>query len=313
MGANLFNWRNLQLVNHVLTDFVHNLRYPNGMIGNQIVFSKSVSKDNGKFRVLKADGLYELGQQIAKGAWADANTAGYSSTTYSCEEFGAGWFVVKDEMEEADDTLNIYQDQVMLANERVDRRFEERVFAAIKTTSAVKSTKTLTSGVVWINSTSVNSSSDFKGDIAWAKRVIKSATKQSLEANTIIIPSKVADYLWMHPDIYDFQKYVNPNIMDIHSMPSKIFGLNVLVANSVYITDATNKKGTSTVTQCLTDKAIVCHLSSKYPWVVAFKRRNKRFMIRDDNPKVITGEVNQAFDIKVLNTDLAAMIVNIEA
>jgi len=64
----------------------------------------------------------------------------------------------------------------------------------------------------------------------------------------------------------------------------------------------------------VSDIAVVAYIGSNSDntWITCFQRHEKRNMMKENNEKFIAGEVNEAYQFKVMNSNYAVQLTNIE-
>ena len=314
MPDKIFNHRQLQLVTNKLNGFVAKNVYMPEHKWHEFIPVLPVSKREGTFYVEKDKGLFELADRIAPGQWADYNTEDWTSSSYAVADYARAWFATKDELEEADSELNLLQNRVKRAHKNVDLRKEYQAMSLAVLTASVLAL--YTAPAVWVKTTTnaVNNSISIVAHIVEAKRRVGSATNYTVMPNKLIIGGKVANLIGIHNDFYQIDQYTTKGLYRRVGMPAEIHGCKVIVVNSVYVPNSERIKSSQSKSLMMSDQAIVCYTSDnpEDTWITCFQRHPKRVMIRENNDKVLSGEVNEAYQFKVINSNYAIIIKNIE-
>lgn len=315
MADKVFNHRQLQLVSHKLNGFVSKQVFMPEMKWNTFIPVMPVSKREGVFYVEKEKGLFELADRVASGEWANYNTEDWTSSSYKVEDYARGFQATKDELEEADNELNLLQMRTRRAFKNVELRKEYEALSLAFLTASVLTI--YTAPAVWVKTTTnlPNNSTSIVQHLVEAKRKIGSATNYTIMANKLLLGGKVANVIGIHNDFYDIDKYTNSGIYRRSGIPKVIQGLDVTEIDSVYMPHSERIKSSQTKSSMISDQAIVAYVNMNDPedtWITCFQKHPKRVMIRENNEKVIAGEVNESYQFKVLNSNYAVLIDNIE-
>lgn len=202
--------------------------------GNQFIASKlfprvRVGKQSDKYFIYGNESL-RLAESVREpGTPFKRYGFTLSNTSYYCEQVGREHAIPWEDRDSADPAINLDQDSVQMLTDQIDLELENRL-ASLITTSNITQNTTLTTNYQWNNYDS--STSDPEKDIKTAKVTIQAATGRA--PNTIVMGYQVAENLAHHPTIVELRKYTSPEFLNDAGLPSRLFGLNVLLANAVY-------------------------------------------------------------------------------
>lgn len=314
-NAKGFNTSNLKLVDHVLKNFVQNNVFDTPFIHQDYCPVIPVNSLVGKFYVMKDGSYFELAREYVGGVWAEAGGEDWTSSTYDCHYWAAGWHATKDDLKEADSQLNLLQNRIATAVKKVERRKEYEFFALVGATASYGTRLSLTTNDCWVTSVGVAvATATIHDNVVLMKRYVASATGYQYEANTMFIPAIVADGIQTHPEIYSITKYTNPDLIHESGIPMRLWGLKVVVVKGRYVSISGAKAASPSKTAMLSDKVGFAHINMSDPeksWIVRFQRYGRRMMINENNDKVISGDVSEVFDTKVIHTAMASLLDNV--
>jgi len=310
-----FNLSNLKLVSHVLGNFSKNAVFDTEFVHQDYCPIIPVDALSGIFRVSKEGDYFELARKYAGGVWADSAGEEWSSSTYTCSYWAEGYKAVKDDMAEADANLNLLQNRISKAIRKVERRKEFEFFNLVGTTASYGTKTALTTSQCWVTTAGiVNQTATIKEDVNLQKLIVASAGNFTFAVNTMFIPVNISMGIYMHADIYDIQKYTNPDLIYDSGMPMKLWGLRIIEVKGQYVSIAQGKKASPTKSKFLSDKVGFAHINmndAEQTWIARFQRFGRRHMIEKNDAKVISGEISECFQTKVIHTAMASLIDNV--
>ena len=312
----IFNDRQLKLIQTKLNGFIVKPFGVPETSWQKLAAVKSVNKRNGVFYVMKDTGLFEMADRIAPAEWAKYNTEDWSSSSYEVADFARGFFATKDELTEADSELNLLQNRIRLALVNLDIRKEYEFFKLLKNSSSFGAS--VTESAAWVASATgepVNTVNIIQR-LNILKDQFAQETNYTVYPNTLIMTEKFANLLSGHDQIYDIRKYTETQIFNKVGMPSKLAGLNIVTVKSKYISAVQRRKSSPTFETMLNDNEMVMAYINKTPdncWIVCFQRHPRRTLIKDNNAKYISGDVEETYGFKVIQPKYAMKISGIYA
>lgn len=241
---------------------------PTGYISEQIfpVIPVKHESDNiiiwdkgQRFRVDRTDGQ---GSKRADGTRAVNSNFGFTQISYTAEEYAREVQITDRQRANADDVLALEASLVQAEQDLLMLDQELRVAKLLTTAAnyAAGNTITLSGTGQWNNASfasQAGTQSVIESNIDAGREAVRLATGGK-EANTLILPRAVARVVKRDIGVRDQIKYTDPNILVGGFLPPQLWGLNVLIPNTVY--DTSNEGEASAMTDVWGKNAIVAYV-----------------------------------------------------
>lgn len=205
---------------------------PNTYVADKISPRVPVGKQSDKYYTYDKSNLRIDNTKLGNDK-ASANQASFSlsDSNYYCEGYALKDLVTDKEIKNADPALNPKTDTTEFLTDKMLIDREYRVASQLMSTSNITQYTTLSGTGQWSDYTS--GVSDPIGDIKTGIATIRAAT--GYKPNTVLMDNDVALTLAAHPYMVDLVKgHTSVAEATILKVLKDLFGLNPLIANSVY-------------------------------------------------------------------------------
>lgn len=219
-------------INQFLTNL--SVQYKNAAFVNESLFPQvMVEKESDLYPVYSQNMMFQIyktnrsnGGRSAEVDWTLAPNGQYTCSQYALKDI-----VTDRDVRNADTPLTVEVDTMEFVQNSLDLEKEYRAASLALNTATYlgNAVETYTSSTQWSNYS--GSSHPFQDIRAGIKTIW---TNARVRPNTIVIPQQVADVLVEHPDYLERLKYTDPNLVTDNGLPSKLVGLNVVVAGGGY-------------------------------------------------------------------------------
>lgn len=221
-------------VNRFLTNM--SLQYKNQAFANEQLFPPvQVQFESDEIPVYDQAMLFTIyetrranGGRANEVDWKLANPITYHCTQYSLKDI-----ITDRTRNNTDQPLNLDIDTMEFLQDSLDLEKEYRAATIARNPSnyVAGNTEALSGNSQWSDYTN----SDPISDIKTMRKAIFGASR--MIPNTIVLPWQVAEVLAYHPKILDLIKYTHSDLLSTDMpLPSKLFGMNVVVAGAGYNT-----------------------------------------------------------------------------
>lgn len=282
-------------------------------IADKIAPMVPVKHDSDKFFVYSKDNLRLEETVRANGAPAREVDWNISTSSYVLVKHGLRHLITDDEMENADDALNLKIDAAETLGEKLKLRRESDVISLVHTAANWANTTSLTSTYSWNKATDLSNPIKFVDSAASA--ILKNTGKMP---NICVMDEATFLAAKEHPNVTDRVKYTSSDSVT-ESILSKLFNVpEVLVSRSI-VNGASEGLADSMgfqMTDCCfigyvekspslrRPSALYCFNQQSYGFPMTVKQ------YRDEPREGVFVEANMKYQAKIVASDCGYLIVN---
>jgi len=281
---------------------------PDGFVARSLFPVLSVKKESDMFFTYGKESMKIYDGLRAPGAPSVEIDYSIDTDTYSCDEESYKHVIPGRIKDNADKPLDPFKDATLFLSDVIITKEEYHAYAAAThvTSGLGEAAHKTTPGTLWDAATG----STPVEDIDNAKEIIRG--KVFKEPNTMLLPQTVLDALKTNADILNRIKYTKLGVVTIDLL-SAIFGLNVIIARSGYVTDAlahTYIWNKDVIIAYVTPRPGLRTVSFGYTFLARDKRVRKWF---DNEREADMIEVSSIYDHKIVCQDAGYMLENVIA
>ena len=219
-----------QNLNRTLTQFaLESMRGGGQFVTDRLAPVVRVPTTSGKYYVFSnSAGLRDdIDSLRAPGTESNEVRRSYTSSTYSCRQYGLRELIADEELDNADRAvIDPERDAMGLITRKLRLAIEARVVGKLLSPTVV--TNNGEAEAAWNAASGV----DIEGDIDTARLSVRK--KAGVEPNTIVIPPHIAVAAKKDSQIRELVKYTDSTLLVNGELPPRLFGLEVVIPMALF-------------------------------------------------------------------------------